>query len=57
LQKAGLLKTILILPVMNLICYGSILAFVAGGSKGFGNFWFEGFKAAFRTFIEIWRRI
>ena len=39
LQKAGILKTILILPVMNLICYGAVLAFVAGGGKGFGNFW------------------
>jgi len=42
LQKAGLLKTLLILPVMNLICYGSILAFVGGGRKAFGAFWFEG---------------
>lgn len=47
LQKAGLLKTILILPVMNLICYGAVLAFVANGSKGFGNFWFQGFSQAF----------
>jgi len=42
LQKAGLLKTLLILPVMNLICYGSILAFVSGGGKKFGAFWIEG---------------
>jgi hypothetical protein len=42
LQKAGILKTLLILPVMNLLCYGSILAFVAGGRKGFGSFWVEG---------------
>jgi hypothetical protein len=46
LQKAGMLKTILILPVMNLVCYGSILAFVAGGSKGFGSFWVEGVKSS-----------
>lgn len=57
LQKAGLLKTILILPVMNLICYGSILAFVADGRKGFGNFWFEGFRETFKIAFEIWRRL
>ena len=39
LRRAGFLKSIVILPVMNLICYGSILAFVAGGRKGFENFW------------------
>lgn len=42
LQKAGILKTLLILPVMNLICYGAILAFVGGGRKAFVGFWFEG---------------
>ncbi len=57
LQKAGILKTLLILPVMNLISYGSILAFVAGGGKGFGNFWFEGFKNAFYFASAIWHRI
>lgn len=46
LQKAGLLKTLLILPVMNLICYGSVLAFVAGGSKGFSNFWYQGLTSS-----------
>lgn len=47
LQKAGIFKTILILPVMNLICYGAILAFVADGGSGFGNFWLNGLKQAF----------
>lgn len=46
LKKAGFLKTILILPVMNLICYGAVLAFVAGGGKGFGGFWAEGLKSS-----------
>jgi hypothetical protein len=57
LQKAGILKTLLILPVMNLISYGSILAFVADGRKGFGSFWFEGFRNAFNLASEIWHRI
>src|SRR5215203_433128 len=57
LQKAGILKTLLILPVMNLISYGSILAFVADGRKGFGNFWFEGFVGSFNLASAIWHRI
>lgn len=55
LQKAGVLKTILILPVMNLICYGSILAYVGGGSKGFSAFWLSGFSEAFRAAVRIWQ--
>jgi hypothetical protein len=54
LKKAGILKTLLILPVMNLISYGSILAFVAGGRKGFGEFWVEGVKGAFSLAVKIW---
>lgn len=46
LKKAGVVKSVLILPVMNLICYGSILAFVAGGQKGFGGFWIEGLSSS-----------
>lgn len=54
LQKAGILKTILILPVMNLICYGSVLSFVTSGGKGFGGFWFGGFSQAFNLAVKIW---
>lgn len=57
LQKAGILKTILILPAMNLICYGAVLAFVADGSKGFENFWIIGFRETFHIAAEIGRRI
>lgn len=57
LQKAGILKTLLILPVMNLISYGSILAFVANGHKGFGAFWYEGFRGAFSLVSKIWQSI
>jgi len=57
LQKAGILKTILILPVMNLISYGSILAYVADGRKGFGTFWFEGFRGAFSLVSKIWQMV
>lgn len=54
LQKAGILKTLLILPVMNLICYGSILAFVAGGGSRLGTFWWEGLRSAFYLGRKIW---
>jgi len=57
LQKAGLVKTILILPIMNLICYGSILAFVADGRKGFSDFWFAGFGFSFNLMQEIIHRL
>lgn len=57
LQKAGVFKTILILPVMNLICYGAVLAFVANGSKGFTTFWLEGFRQTYNVFADIFRFI
>lgn len=57
LQKAGLLKTLLILPVMNLICYGSVLAFAAGGGKGFGVFWYQGLSASLGLLKQVIFRI
>jgi len=54
LQKAGILKTILILPIMNLICYGAVVAFVTDGSRGFSRFWLAGFREAFQLAGEIW---
>lgn len=55
LQKAGLLKTVLILPVMNLFSYGAVLAFVADGGKRFTSFWSEGFYRTFETLSEFFR--
>ena len=52
-QKAGIIKTILILPVMNLICYGAILSFVANGEKGFKQFWYQGFSETIHTVIKV----
>lgn len=57
LQKSGILKTLLILPVMNLISYGAILAFVGGERKGFGAFWIDGLKGAFSLVSKIWQAI
>lgn len=53
LQKVGILKSILILPVMNLICYGSVLAFVAGEGKGFRSFWYEGVSFSWKLLISF----
>lgn len=54
LQKAGILKTILILPVMNLIFYGAVLAFTANGGKGFRSFLSGAFSATLETFQSVW---
>ncbi len=56
LKKAGILKTLLILPVMNLICYGAVIAFVAGGGNGFGEFWISGIKGAWKLVAGIVNR-
>lgn len=53
LQKAGFFKTILILPVMNLICYGAVLAYVSGGGKGFQTFWLAGFQRTYNFALEF----
>ncbi|MGI9055362.1 MAG: M50 family metallopeptidase [Pyrinomonadaceae bacterium] len=57
LQKAGILKTLLILPVMNLICYGAVLAFVAGGSRMFFKFFTEGFWQTVEAFTTLTKGI
>lgn len=46
LRNAGFLKSLIVLPAMNVICYGAILAFVAGGGKGFAAFWRSGLAEA-----------
>lgn len=46
LKKAGALKCFLILPLMNVICYGGILAYVGGANPGFKTFWIEGGKTS-----------
>jgi hypothetical protein len=53
LQKAGIMKTLLILPVMNLICYGAVLAFAVGGGKGFAKFWTNGFAETFNAVTKL----
>ena len=54
LQNAGILKSIIILPIMNLICYGAVLAYVSDGGRGFNNFWIEGFSQSLHLVSKIW---
>ncbi len=37
-RKAGILQSIWLLPIVNLVFYGSVLAYVAGGYGEFGQF-------------------
>lgn len=53
LQKAGIVKTLLILPVMNLICYGAVFAFVFDGTKGFSSFWTKGFTETLNSITKL----
>ncbi len=57
LKKAGWIKSILILPVMNVICYGAVMAFVADGRQGFGNFLINGFNGALSSFGKIYQML
>jgi hypothetical protein len=48
LKKAGVAKTVLILPLMNVVCYGMILAYVGGGTEEFKAFWVAGWGESYR---------
>ena len=41
-RKAGVLQSIWLLPVANLVIYGSIIAYVIRDFKGFAHFWRAG---------------
>ena len=41
-RKAGILQTIWLLPVLILVFYGSVLAFIAGGFAEFIQYWGDG---------------
>lgn len=47
LHEAGLVFSILFLPVANLIFFGAILALVIGGNDKFFGFWKQGFVNGF----------
>jgi hypothetical protein len=51
LQKVGIIKTLLILPVMNIICYGMVLAFVGNG--GVLDFIFQSLQNSWNIIWQI----
>ena len=55
LQKAGIVKTILILPLMNVIFYGAILAFVGDGGKESMNFLTKGLAGTLNAIVGLWK--
>ena len=55
LQKAGILKTVLILPLMNMIFYGAILAFVGDGGKGLTQFLTKGLAQTLNVIGGVWK--
>lgn len=55
LKKAGAVKCVLILPLMNVICYGAILAYVGGGKAGFTDFWSHGWSESYRLAADTFR--
>ena len=54
LQESGWLSSLLILPVMNLLFYGAIVSFVAGGMKGLGLFRGQGWQYTWAALHSVW---
>lgn len=47
LHDAGIVFSVLFLPIANLIFFGAILALIVSGSEGFFDFWKQGFLNGF----------
>jgi hypothetical protein len=52
-RKAGVLQSIWLLPVANLVIYGSIIAYVIRGFNGFSYFWRGGAKNVLALIAEF----
>jgi hypothetical protein len=52
-RKAGVLQSIWLLPVANLMIYGSIIAYVIRGINGFSYFWSAGAKNVLTLIAEF----
>jgi Peptidase M50B-like len=57
LQRAGILTSILVLPIANLLIYGAILSLVFGGAKGFAEFWVNGGKNSLVIVKAVFRLV
>ncbi|NNE98648.1 MAG: hypothetical protein HKN25_06475, partial [Pyrinomonadaceae bacterium] len=56
LHKAGIVFSLLFLPVANLIFYGALLALVIGGSEMFLSFWATGASESIYFLSELFTR-
>ena len=52
-RKAGILQSLWLLPVANLICYGMILAFIADASGGIVSFTATGWRQTIKAIYEV----
>jgi hypothetical protein len=52
-KKAGLLQTVWLLPVANLLFYGSVVAYVVGSTEGFIHWWRLGGSNTLALLSEI----
>lgn len=57
IREAGIIFSTLFLPVANLIALGGVLASVVDGSKGFVQFWTEGFSGSLTLFVAFSDRL
>jgi hypothetical protein len=53
LHNAGIVFSLIFLPVANLVFYGALLALVIGGTEKFLSFWVIGVKASIGLFPII----
>ena len=56
-REAGFLQTLWLLPVVTLIFYGAVLAYVAGGFGGFLSFFTEGARGSFTYLQAAWHAL
>jgi hypothetical protein len=54
IAKAGRLFSLLFLPVANLVCYGALIAFAAGGYGGLRDYLEDGLAASLGPATWLW---
>lgn len=53
IQQAGIIFSTVFLPVANFIVLGGLMAFVTTGTKGFWEFWIDGFWRSLALFLSV----
>jgi hypothetical protein len=56
LRNAGIVSSVAILPIMNLICYGAVVAYAVDGRKGFSGFLLGGIRESYEFMLYLVRR-